>query len=75
MNLVPLALYPGDWLVCDGKPIGFVWDVRGDVIEVRSYHDPNKPIIRFLTRAEASAYTIVPHTSYGIDRPIYRGVR
>ena len=66
----PRVLYPGDMLMeGDGRAIGFVWDVRGDEIEVRSYNLA-KPTIRVMTRAKASAYRIVPNESYGTDRPL-----
>lgn len=66
----PRVLYPGDMLMeGDDRAIGFVWDVRGDEIEVRSYNLA-KPTIRVMTRAKASAYRIVPNESYGTDRPL-----
>jgi hypothetical protein len=67
-------LCPGDWLETpDGATrIGFVWDIDGDRVEVRSYEvrDVTKPTIRKMTRAQACWYRIIPNPAHGDQRPL-----
>lgn len=74
---VPRVLFPGDVLELPtehGMKAGFVWDINGDEIEVRSYEVPagKRPTIKRMTRAEACWYRIIPNDAYGTDRPVYR---
>jgi hypothetical protein len=48
--------------------IGFVWDINGDRVEVRSYE--HSRVIKHMTRAEACWYRIIPNDRYGVGRPL-----
>jgi hypothetical protein len=53
--------------------IGFVWDINGDRVEVRSYEGKNyggKPTIKHMTRADACWYKIIPNPAHGNERPL-----
>lgn len=69
-------LCPGDWLESPDGVLraGFVWEVNGDDIEVRSY-DGNGRNIKHMTRAEACWYRIVPNDRYGEARPLLEVAR
>jgi len=65
------ALFPGDRLYHADQSIGFVWEIVGDRVEVRNYHNPySDPTIRVMTLAEASVFEIEPNMTYGTARPI-----
>lgn len=67
----PLRLLcPGDWLEHpnSGMRLGFVWEIDGDQVEVRSYE--HSRVIKHMTRAEACWYRIVPNDRYGESRPL-----
>lgn len=71
-------LCPGDWLEHpnSGIRLGFVWDIDGDSVEVRSYEGNNygdKPTIKHMTRAKACWYRIIPNPEYGNERPLLAG--
>lgn len=68
-------LCPGDWLEHPGSGvrIGFVWDITGDRVEVRSYEGETygtRPTIRHMTRAQACWYRIIPNPAHGDQRPL-----
>jgi hypothetical protein len=58
--------------------IGFVWDINGDRVEVRSYEGKNyggKPTIKHMTRADACWYKIIPNPAHGNERPFRKNWR